>query len=483
MLRKTLDNLPHALPYLIVTAVGVILFYPTWIRLVSEWLQFEQVLAHGLATAVIYVVLLLIHPPRPIATTGSSAYEFPVTGILLLLVTTLVWALLELVRIDTLTYLMLPAGLLATSWALLGVRRALRLLPYVILLALSLPVWADFIPALVAIASAVVSNWVRLFGMTALIEGNSITLPYGRLVIADGCSGIRYFAISILLAAMMSILNDYRWRGWLCFLAAAMVLGLIANWVRIFILVVIGYQSEMQSELLTDHELMGWVIYGVFILPALYFAPVNRRKAVDAPDAKRLSRKGVFAVLVALIAGPIALNVVQLSGDETRPWMPQNAAMLPGQPSELPLQLRLPDNLDHKVWATPGGAWLSVAQSERSAATDHKLVPYLRPPIDSEEWLVQETQGQVKIYQNRVGRQQVAVLQWYQVGDYAAQSYRDAKLWQIPATLSGARRFALVSVMAECEPRQCNRAIENVGAAQNTISLSPLPPENKASSQ
>src|SRR5690554_8156294 len=98
--------------------------------------------------------------------------------------------------------------------------------------------------------------------MTALIEGNSITLPYGRLVIADGCSRLRYFAISILLAAMMSILNDYRWRGWLCFLAAAMVLGLIANWVRIFILVVIGYQSEMQSELLTDHELMGWVVYG-----------------------------------------------------------------------------------------------------------------------------------------------------------------------------------------------------------------------------
>ncbi|WP_286816703.1 exosortase/archaeosortase family protein [Marinobacter sp. UBA3607] len=483
MLRKTLDNLPYALPYLIVTAVSVVLFYPTWIRLASEWLEFEQVLAHGLATAVIYVALLLIHPPLPTNTQAPSASRFQVTGILILLVTTLVWALLELVRIDTLTYLMLPAGLLATSWTLLGFHRALRLLPYVILLALSLPIWADVIPALVAIASAVVSNWVRLFGMTALIEGNSITLPYGRLVIADGCSGIRYFAISILLAAMMSILNDYRWRGWLCFLAAAMVLGLIANWVRIFILVVIGYQSEMQSELLTDHELMGWVIYGVFILPALYFAPVKRRTEINAPDAKQLSRKGLFAVLVALIAGPVALNVVQLSGDETSPWAPPNAAMIPGQPSELPLQLRLPDNLDHKVWATPDGAWLSVAQSERSAATDHKLVPYLRPPIDSEEWLVQETQGQVKIYQNRVGRQQVAVLQWYQVGDYAAQSYRDAKLWQIPATLSGASRFALVSVMAECEPRQCNRAIENVGAAQNTISLSPLPPENKASSQ
>src|SRR5690554_7923055 len=170
MLRKTLDNLPYALPYLIVTAVSAVLFYPTWIRLASEWLEFEQLLVHGLATALIYVALLLIHPPLPTNTPDSSASGFQVIGILILLVTTLIWALLELVRIDTLAYLMLPAGLFATSWALLGFHRALRLLPYVILLALSLPAWADFIPALVAIASAMVSNWVRLFGMTALIE-------------------------------------------------------------------------------------------------------------------------------------------------------------------------------------------------------------------------------------------------------------------------------------------------------------------------
>src|SRR5690554_7768772 len=92
MLRKTLDNLPYALPYLIVTAVSVVLFYPTWIRLASEWLEFEQVLAHGLATAVIYVARLLIHPPLPTNTQAPSASRFQVTGILILLVTTLVWA-------------------------------------------------------------------------------------------------------------------------------------------------------------------------------------------------------------------------------------------------------------------------------------------------------------------------------------------------------------------------------------------------------
>lgn len=50
MLRKTLDQLPHSRPYLIVTAIGIVLFWPTWMRLASEWLKWEQVLAHGLPT-------------------------------------------------------------------------------------------------------------------------------------------------------------------------------------------------------------------------------------------------------------------------------------------------------------------------------------------------------------------------------------------------------------------------------------------------
>ena len=255
MLRKTLDNLPLSRPYLVVTAIAVLVFYPTWIRLAQAWLEFEQVLAHGLATALIFIGLLLIHPPKS-ATNNTQLKPYHLIGAILLVVTALTWALLELVRIDTLAFLMLPAGVIATAWALLGLARTLSFLPYVLLLSLSLPVWADMVPALVDLASIVVGTWVSWFGMTALIEGNSITLPYGRLLIADGCSGIRYFAISILLAMMISILNDYRWRDWLITLMIAMVIGLFANWVRITILVVVAYETDMQSDMLADHETM-----------------------------------------------------------------------------------------------------------------------------------------------------------------------------------------------------------------------------------
>ena len=67
MLRKTLDQLPNSRPYLLATAIAVVIFFPTWNRLAKVWLEFEQVLAHGLATAVIFIGLVLIHQTNQLA--------------------------------------------------------------------------------------------------------------------------------------------------------------------------------------------------------------------------------------------------------------------------------------------------------------------------------------------------------------------------------------------------------------------------------
>ncbi|MDS1309943.1 exosortase/archaeosortase family protein [Marinobacter xiaoshiensis] len=459
MLRKTLNNLPLSRPYLVVTAIAVLIFYPTWIRLAQAWLEFEQVLAHGLATALIFIGLLLIHPPKS-ATNNTQLKPYHLIGAILLVVTALTWALLELVRIDTLAFLMLPAGVIATAWALLGLARTLSFLPYVLLLSLSLPVWADMVPALVDLASIVVGTWVSWFGMTALIEGNSITLPYGRLLIADGCSGIRYFAISILLAMMTSILNDYRWRDWLITLMIAMVIGLFANWVRITILVVVAYETDMQSDMLTDHETMGWVVYGLFVLPALYFSPVRKRISESTETKAKLGfqKIGIAAVITAIVLGPVALTITQPSNTTVSPWILELASATPASADNMPIPLTLPSTLTQQVWNSEG-AWISLTQSQKTT-TEEKLVPYLRPPFDHSLWQIQETYGPGLVrVRNILNRKQVIVGQWYQVGSYRAWTYSEAKLLQVLAMLKGEQRFALVTLQAECGQTECDRAI------------------------
>ena len=71
-------------------------------------------------------------------------------------------------------------------------------------------------------------------------------------------------------------------------------------------------------------------------------------------------------------------------------------------------------------------------------------------------------QGRIRVYQNLTSRRQVAVYQRYLVGSYRTSSYRTAKLLQIPATLNGQGRFALLTLQASCEARECESAIKRL---------------------
>jgi exosortase len=468
MIRK---NLPLSRPYLAVTAIAVLIFYPSWIRVAEAWLEFEQTGPHGLATAVIFFGLLLIHPPVHIGH-QIQLKPYRLAGAVLLIATTLIWGLVELVRIDTLVYLMLPAGLITTAWAILGLARTLPFLPYVLLLSLSLPILADIVPALVDLASVVVGTLVGWFGITALIEGNSITLPYGRLIIADGCSGYRYFAMSIMLAMMTSILNDYRWRGWLITLLVAGTLGLIANWVRITILVVVAYETDMQSDMIADHDTMGWIVFAVFILPALYFSPVRKRKSGENSSSKVsvFNKTGAIAVVVAIALGPIALTIIHRPGLPVAPWAVELPGAKPANTGKLPVALNLPETLNQQAWRA-GDLWMLLAQSQKTLSDD-KLVPYLPQMFDTSLWQLQETlQPGLRRYRNILTREQMIIGQRFQVGSQRSWDYKEAKLLQIPALLAQEKQFAVIFFQMKCNPRSCDLAKERVQQAMTSVQL------------
>ncbi|GBO89785.1 hypothetical protein MSSD14B_34530 [Marinobacter salsuginis] len=358
---------------------------------------------------------------------------------------------------------MLPIGLLATCWTLLSLSATVRLFPYVLLFGLSLPVWADIVPFLVTLATVVVGKAVSLMGITALIEGANITLPYGRLVIADGCSGIRYFAVSILVATITAILNDYRWKGWLVALAIGAGLALIVNWVRITALVVIAYQSNMESDLVTNHESFGWLVYAGFLIPVMLLAPVRRRDAVSGGMPPRMTIKPYGFVVLALLIGPIGITLAHSAASDISPWRPVTEELRPAESADLPLAVNVPSFMTHQVWITSDGNWLSLAQSTRTVENE-KLVPYLSSPIDTSNWFLasEHLQERIRIYQNLTSRRQVAVYQRYLVGGYRTGSYRIAKLLQIPATLTGQGRFALLTLQASCDTRECENAIQKL---------------------
>lgn len=464
MIRNATKQLPLAAPFLAVTALSIALFYPTWLALLSLWLQWDQVLAHGLAAFVLFIALTLVHPPVGPSPEqranqripgggswlGAAAFAMAVVG----------WLLFNLVNISTLTFLMLPALLGSLCWAILGFQAMVRWLPYLALFSLSLPFWSDLTGPLVGIASTVVGGLVGQLGMPALIEGNSITLPYGRLLIADGCSGIRYFAISILLGSCIAILNDYRLKGWIVLIAIAMVLGMIANWVRILGLVIIAYQSDMQSELMTDHELYGWLIYAAICLPALYFAPIRRRGAGLINQAFKTRATRLATAVVIGVAGLGLASFYQGPIEQDPALTIVGSGLIDADFRRAPIAFDPPEQLDRTTfWHTPTRTWIGLATFQRTHSRE-KLVPYLPEYEDIGAWRTveqstTETGETYTHWQNRSNQRQALQITFYQVGQYQTQQYWKAKLLQMPATLQGDNRFAMVSVQRACARLNC----------------------------
>lgn len=480
MIQNVTRQIPLAAPFLAITAVAVVLFYPTWLALLTLWLQWDQVLAHGLAAFAIFLALTLVHPPigptpeqRANQRTpgggswlGAAAFALMVTG----------WLLFSLVNINTLTFLMLPALLGTLCWAILGFQAMVRWLPYLALFSLSLPFWSDLTGPLVDIASVVVGGVVGQLGMPALIEGNSITLPYGRLVIEDGCSGIRYFAISILLASCIAILNDYRLNGWIILIAIAMLLGMVANWIRILGLVIIAYQSDMQSSLMDEHELYGWLIYAAICLPALYFAPTRRRASTMINHAFKTRTNRLTAAIVVGLAGLSLVTFYQGPIEQAPPFKMTGSGFIPADFRQAPIAFDPPEQLERTTfWHTPTRTWVGLATFQRTHSQE-KLVPYLPDFQDTRAWRqvehsTSETGPSITQWRNRNSQRQVLQTTWYQVGSYQTQHYWMAKLLQIPATLQGENRFALVNAQRICSRLNCEGDATALLEATESITL------------
>nr|WP_323128560.1 archaeosortase/exosortase family protein [Marinobacter salsuginis] len=344
-------------------------------------------------------------------------------------------------------------------------RGALKLIPYLLLLSLSLPIWADLIPILVDMATIVVGSAVSAMGITALIEGSNITLAYGRLVIADGCSGIGFLAIAMLLGAFTAILNDYRWRGWAMIMSISIVLALVINWVRIIALVLIADWTNMESSLVREHELFGWIVFAAFILPALVLAPVRRRKTLQTGNDHVISYSGFGFIFTALVAGTGVVFLVQAREIEEPPLSLTSSDFSEISAPALPIPLQVPDQLEQKFYVEEGtGVYVSLAQIQRHSP-EQKIVPYLPPLVDRDIWFREATPAPGKEIWRRISTpERVVVSHIYAIGAYRTDTYVKAKLLQLPAIYSGRTRFALISLQTVCETSTCDEGLDRLAA-------------------
>ena len=449
---RLLPLAPQQLFVLAIMPAIVGLYWPTISVLAGRWLQWDKGLSHGLLVAAVFIWLLWSRP-----TSAPSCRLFSLRLVLLGLAS-LLWFLLQSVNISLLAEGALLLVIIAAFGAWLGLAQSWRQKAVLVLPLFATSLWGEFNTAALNLSSFVVGHLVELAGITAHIEGSTINLPYGQIIIADGCSGLRYLVIALALGHMLACLNHYSLRGYWLTMAAALALGLITNWVRIFVLVLVGYYTQMKSSLVADHETFGWLLFAAVVLPPLYLAPLRRRPAPAEPTGT-LPLTHLVAIGFTLALGPALLAISQRPPAVTAWLAPFNLKSAP--PAPWVIQSPMPvAGFKEQGWQD--GVWLQRWQYQRVNPSD-KLVPFIEGKWHPEIACVHTASESVGAwFECRLGESKVLVLRRFDVGRFSTVDYRRAKLWQLPAQWLGDNLFSLSQWQQLCEGANCSSAAAQI---------------------
>ncbi|MGD8175231.1 exosortase/archaeosortase family protein [Marinimicrobium sp. ARAG 43.8] len=447
-----------------IACVWIGLFAFTFSDLWDRWIRWSSELAHGIPVIAIFLVLLWRTGGWERDTWINPSVE-TVFSTLALVASSLLWFSAYAVNIQLIEQLSLLLVLVSVYALIFGWKTIFRYRFLLLFPVFAIPVWGSLNDLLLEGASAVVGELVRLVEMPALIQGNSIFIPYGHIVIADGCSGLRYFVVALTIAFLIGYLNGYRETKLILTLLVAAVLGLVTNWIRIFILIVIGYNTQMQSSLMNDHETFGWILFGLIILPAIYFAPVRRtpvRSSEEGIQSPRISGQRVSASVLLMAIGPLLALVLHWAFDETLA-APERVGS--GQLRAMPLPVSAPQGGTVSVERLSNNVIYRTDVYHRRGL-QQKLVPYIPRLYDHQDWLLEterlETVGShtlvLQLFSEKSGRDHVAQLQWFNVGGHLTDSRVKAKLLQLPATLKNQNQFSINTLQVRCDSVNCEHA-------------------------
>jgi EpsI family protein len=203
----------------------------------------------------------------------------------------------------TLQLFFLPAILWLVLLALLG-RQAARAAGFAIgFLYFALPGWGLLGPTLQRLTAWAVGVIGPRTGLPLVMAGMTVKLPEGILfVVAPECSGVDFLTVGLAIAALQGELERAALRRRARLIGGMILLAVVSNWLRVLLIVAIGYRSHMRNALATrDHLALGWV---VFACALLLFVWVAGRTAVPrAPEVVRNEPTGDAVVQMRVHQG------------------------------------------------------------------------------------------------------------------------------------------------------------------------------------
>lgn len=241
----------------------LVLYQHTVLYLTGLWNQFDVgEYAHGYLVLAISGYLVLSN--RQVLQRLSPQPEY--RALFGVLAASMLWMVAALVDVEMVQSIGLLLLIFFTVWVALG-NQSIRVLAFpIIFVVFAIPIWFPLSPILQDLTADIVFWAARLLSIPAFREDNMIMLPAGTLSIEEACSGLRYFLAALTLGMLYAYMNYSSLRARLIVVFIAAGAAIVANILRVFIIVYLGYTTEMQHPVINDHLMLGWYLFGGLVV-------------------------------------------------------------------------------------------------------------------------------------------------------------------------------------------------------------------------
>jgi exosortase A len=390
-------------------------------------------------------------------------------------------------------------------WAVAG-NPALRVIWFPLgYLLLMVPFGEFMVPTLMEWTADFAVLAVSLSGVPVFQDGFVFSLPSGDFEVIKACSGIRFLMATVAAGTVFAWVAYRSWRKRLLFLVACLVVPVLGNLLRAYLVVMIVFLSDGRlagAHVTYGMIFFGAILFGLFVVGARYADPPAAAATpgvLPVPGSSGVVHvvpAAIATLLVAFLiaAGPGGLRErvagagvvplpplpAALAGYDgpsagTTDWQPQfrgaaghDAARYRPVSAATPVDIfvaaydpslrtgKLTDSssqvFDPRVWRRVGG---------RTA--DGHIEDVLRPPPGAS---VREGTGRI-------------VWSWYVVNGRTAETRVAAKLLELRGVFSGApaqQAMVVISATFEDEPDRARRDLQAFGAVLCAARAYPCPP-------
>lgn len=370
-------------------------------------------------------------------------------------------------------------GILWSLFLIIFGWRVVRLLLFPLFYAIfAVPFGDNLVPPLQDITAFMAVKGIELVNIPVYSDGLMISIPPGNFEVAETCAGLRFLIATVALGFLFSYLT-YKslWRR-IIFIALCFVIPIIANGIRAWGIVFIGYESDMRAAVGFDHIVYGWIFFAIVTAILLAVGMAFRDREVGEfppPSVARDTRAHVshaylvglaLAAIVVVGAAPVyATRVIdQPPGTGPITLIPPEARngwqllstysddWAPAYPTADATIIRSYVKAGHVVHL-----YIAYFRSQREG---HEVVNYNNRVFDGKIWVrvgsgnsTVKLEGQpTNIEYTRLLRGEVRRLVWswqWVSGSYTADPYRSKLLTAKAKMLGGIKEAAAVAITTD----------------------------------